>query len=84
MFLAVKNSSICDIVADSLTFETFVQRDFQIFGRFSNFWKIFRFLEDFCFLKYFQIFGRFSDFWEIFRFFDFVSFEIFDQSDEKT
>ena len=32
--------------------------DFQIFERFSDFWKIFRFLEDF------QIFGRFSDFWE--------------------
>ena len=33
----------------------------QIFGRFSDFWKIFRFLEDF------QIFGRFSDLWKIFR-----------------
>ena len=30
--------------------------DFQIFGRFSDFWKIFRFLD--------QIFGRFSYFWE--------------------
>ena len=28
-------------------------------GRFSDFWKIFRFLEDF------QIFGRFSGFWTI-------------------
>ena len=36
-----------------MTFETFDQTDF---------WKIFRFLEDF------QIFGRFSDFWKIFRF----------------
>ena len=34
----------------------------QIFGRFLEFWKIFRFLEDF------QIFERFSDFWKIFRF----------------
>ena len=32
------------------------------FGRFSDFWKIFRFLEDF------QIFRKFSDFWKIFRF----------------
>ena len=30
----------------------------QIFGRFSDFWKIFRVLED-C-----QIFGKFSEFWE--------------------
>ena len=30
----------------------------QIFERFSDFWKIFRFLEDF------QIFGKISDFWE--------------------
>ena len=36
--------------------------DFQIFGRFSDFWKIFRFLEDF------QIFGKFSDFLKKFRF----------------
>ena len=36
-----------------MTFETFDQADF---------WKIFRFLEDF------QIFGRFSDFWKIFRY----------------
>ena len=53
--------------------------DFKIFGRFSDFWKILRFLEDFQifledfwnifrFLEYFQIFGRFSDFWKIFRF----------------
>ena len=38
--------------------------DFQIFGRFSDFWKIFRILEDF------QNFGRFLDFWKIFRFLD--------------
>ena len=36
-----------------MTFETFDQTDF---------WKIFRFLEDF------QIFERFSDFWKIFKF----------------
>ena len=45
------------------TIETFDQTDF---------WKVFRFLEDFqfsgTFLKDFQIFGRFSDFWKIFRF----------------
>ena len=35
--------------------------DFQIFGKISDFLRIFRFLEDF------QIFGRFSDFWKIFR-----------------
>ena len=54
-----------------MTFETsdrFLE-DFQIFERFSDFWKIFRFLEDF------QNFGRFSDFWKIFRFL--VDFQIF-------
>ena len=30
----------------------------EIFGRFSDFWKIFRLVEDF------QIGGKFSDFWE--------------------
>ena len=29
-----------------------------MFGKFSDFWKIFKYLEDF------QIFGRISDFWE--------------------
>ena len=65
-----------------MTFETFDQTDF---------WKIFRFLEDFQifgrfsdfwkilrFLEDFQIFGRLSDFWRIFRFLeDFQIFGIF-------
>ena len=50
----------------------FLQTVNQIFGRFSDFWKIFRFLEDFQifggFLEDFQIFGGFSDFSKIFRF----------------
>ena len=41
----------------------------QIFVRFSDFLKIFRFLEDF------QIFGRFSDFWKIFKFLE--DFQLF-------
>ena len=39
--------------------------DFQIFGRFSDFWKIFRFWTIFRFLEDIQIFGRFSGFWTI-------------------
>ena len=55
-----------------MTFETFdPTEDFQIFGRFSDFLKIFRFLKDF------QIFGRFSDFWRIFRFLE--DFQIFER-----
>ena len=38
------------------------RHDLTIVEKFSDFLKIFRFLEDF------QIFGRFSDFWMIFRF----------------
>jgi hypothetical protein len=49
-----------------VTFKTFDQTDF---GRFSDFWKIFRILE------VFQIFGGFSDFWKIFRFLE--DFQIF-------
>ena len=40
--------------------------DFQIFGRFSDFWKIFSFLKDF------QILGKFSDFWKVFRFLEYI------------
>ena len=71
-----------------MTFETFDQtnfskilrflEDFQIFGKFSDFWEIFRFWKMFRFLEDFQIFGRFSDFWNIFRFFE--DFQIFGQS----
>ena len=57
-FLAVQNSSIGDLVTDSLThsltftFDIFRKifrflEDFQIFERISDFWKIFRYLEDF-------------------------------------
>ena len=42
---------------------------------FSDFWKIFRFLEVLGFLEDFQISGRFSDFWKIFRFLE--DFQIF-------
>ena len=55
--------------------------NFQIFGKFSDFWKIFRFLENFQifgkvldfwnsfrFLENFQNFGKFSDIWKIFRY----------------
>ena len=53
-----------------MTFETFDQRDF---------WKIFRFLEDF------HIFGRFSYFWKISKFLeDFQIFEKFSDFWETT
>ena len=57
------NPSLHNITEGSwrlVTFETFDRTDF---------WKIFRFLEDF------QIFGRFSDFWKMFRFLE--EFQIF-------
>ena len=38
--------------------------DFQIFGKFSDFWRIYRCLEDFQIFGRFQIFGKISDFWE--------------------
>ena len=50
-------------------------RHLIIFGKFSDFWKIFRFLEDF------QIFGRFSDFWRIFRFLE--DFQIFGRQQQQ-
>ena len=50
-----------------------------VFGKFSDFWKIFRFLEDFQifgrFSDFWKIFGRFSDFWKILRFLE--DFQIF-------
>ena len=51
------------------------------FGRFSDFWRIFKFLEDFeRFLEEFQIFGGFSDFWRIFRVLE--DFQIFGEFSE--
>ena len=54
--------------------------DFQIFGRFSDLWKIFEKISDFHifgnFLNYFedfQIFGKISDFWKNFRFLEKIS-----------
>ena len=87
LFLAVHNSSIGDLVTNSLIHFYFCQTESnprhlpplrQIFGGFSDFWKIFRFLKNFRFLEDFQIFGRFLDIWQIFRFLE--DFQIFGQS----
>ena len=44
-------------------------KTFQIFGKYLDFWKIFRFLIKKSDFQKIQIFGRFSDFWKIFQIF---------------
>ena len=54
---------LCDLEVDREKVLFFISRsNFQIFGKFSDFWKIF------WFMKNFQIFGKLSDFLKIFRF----------------
>ena len=60
-----------------VTLETCDQSDdlSSDFGKISDFWKMFRFLENF------QIFGKFSDFWKIFRFLE--DFQIFGRQQQQ-
>ena len=71
------NQSLHNITEWSKRLATFRHLIRQIFGRFSDFWKIFRvfgsfpdFWKIFRYLEDFQIFRRFSDFWKIFRFWE--------------